>query len=61
MDALHFETEIEDAETILDCSWDSIIAGIRRHAASPQPPTEAASLNEWADLLEGIRQLKGED
>ena len=60
MNALHFETEIEDAETILDCSWDSIIAGIRRDAAS-QPPTDAASLNEWADLLEGIRQLKGED
>ena len=60
MDALQFETEIEDVERSPDCSWASIISGIRRYALS-QPSTEAVSLNEWADLLEGIRQMRGED
>lgn len=59
MDALHFETEIECVDRSPDCSWASIISGIRCYARS-QPLPEADSLNEWADLLEGIREMRGE-
>jgi len=60
MDALQFDTEIENAERSPECSWASIISGIRRYALS-QTSAEAGCLNEWADLLEGVRQLRGED
>jgi hypothetical protein len=38
------------------CSWMNIIRGIERYAA--YHPSRARDLYEWADLLEGIRQLR---
>ena len=59
---LHFATEIKvDSEgDTIDCSWSSVIRGIERFAAF-QPASVAEDLREWADLLEGIRQLREED
>jgi hypothetical protein len=62
MAELHFATELEselDVETI-DCRWSSVIRGIERFAAN-QPAGVAEDLRQWADLLEGIRQLREED
>ena len=57
MVALHFETETEAPEEV-DCSWDSIIQGIEQYAAFR--PAATRDLQHWADLLEGIRQLREE-
>ena len=53
------ETREEEFETI-DCSWSSLIHGIDRYAAY-QPASAAQDLRQWADLLEGIRQLRKTD
>ena len=59
MDALHFATDSDGIETGIECSWESVIAAIRRYAVV-QPADESRSLNEWADLMEGVRQLRRE-
>ena len=59
MDALQFATDHREAEPDLNCSWQSIISRTRSYALSC-PSAESEGLNEWADLLEGIRQLRGE-
>jgi hypothetical protein len=46
----------DDDEIPGDCSWSTIIAGIRRHAAD-QSDDVRADLHSWADLLEGIAEL----
>ena len=53
---LHFKTEIEALDSNVECSWDSIILGIERYAAFH--PAAARDLHQWADLLDGIRQLR---
>ena len=55
---LHFETESETIQSDVDCSWSSIIKGIERYAAFQ--PANARELYQWADLLEGIRQMREE-
>ena len=62
MDKLHFATELErepDADSI-DCSWSTVIHGIERYAAY-RSVGAAEDLRQWADLLEGLRQLREED
>jgi len=59
MAKLHFATETEpEAEELeadgINCSRSSVIHGIERYAAY-QP---AGAARQWADLLEGIRQLR---
>ena len=59
MAKLHSATEIErepDADAI-ECSWSREVRGIERYAAY-QPAGVAEDLRQWADLLEGIRQLR---
>jgi hypothetical protein len=59
MTKLHSATEIErepDADAI-ECSWSRVVRGIERYAAY-QPAGAAEDLRQWADLLEGIRQLR---
>jgi hypothetical protein len=51
---LLFATDGETDEQA--CSWKSIIRGIERYAA--YRPSGARDLHEWADLLEGIRQIR---
>ena len=53
---LLFATDSETDERGDACSWKSIIRGIERYAA--YRPAGARDLNEWADLLEGIRQIR---
>ena len=62
MAKLHFATEIEHGPEAgaIDCSWTSVIRAIERYAAY-QPASVADDLRQWADLLEGIRQLREED
>jgi hypothetical protein len=43
-------------DTCGDCSWSIIVEAIRKHAKD-RPADEAADLNQWADLLEGIGEL----
>ena len=47
----------DDDEIAVDCSWTTIIAGIRCHAAT-QPQAVGADLYAWADLLEGVAELQ---
>jgi hypothetical protein len=56
MDSLQKATEIEQEQRGTGLSWRQVIAGIRTYAGM-QPPSIAANLNEWADLLEGLHQL----
>jgi hypothetical protein len=54
---LRFATFADDADNAEeDCSWSKVIHGIERYAA--YHPVQASDLHEWADLLEGIRQLR---
>jgi hypothetical protein len=53
---LLFATDGEADEQGEACSWENIIRGIERFAASH--PAAAPDLHDWADLLEGIRQLR---
>jgi hypothetical protein len=46
----------KDPKSRGDCSWDTVIAAIRRHA-SGQPDKIQNDLNEWANLLEGLAEL----
>lgn len=55
---LHFDTEFEAIPSDVDCSWSSIIQGIERYAAFQ--PANASELYQWADLLEGVRQMRDE-
>jgi len=65
---LHFATEAEpdreesrEAEfQTIDCSWSNLIHGVERYAAY-QPASTAQDLRQWADLLEGMRQLRKTD
>ena len=62
MAKLHFATELEresDAGSI-DCSWSTVIHGIERYAAY-RSVGAAEDLRQWADLLEGVRELREED
>ena len=56
MGKLHFATEQQCAPSKSVCSWASIIEGIRKYAGT-QSPWQAAELNAWADLLEGVSRL----
>lgn len=56
MSELHFATETKPADE-LHCSWTGLISAVRRQADA-QAPEYAKELHEWADLLEGIRQLR---
>jgi len=59
MTKLHSATEIEcepEPEAI-ECSWSRVVRGIERYAAY-QLAGAAEDLRQWADLLEGIRQLR---
>lgn len=47
---------VEYDDSCGDCSWSIIAEAIREHARD-RAADEAANLNEWADLLEGIGQL----
>ena len=40
--------------------WTSIVRGIRIYALR-QPQDEALELLQWADFLEGVSRLEGED
>jgi len=53
---LLFATDGKTDEQGEACSWKNIIRGIERFAA--YHPSRARDLHEWADLLEGIRELK---
>jgi hypothetical protein len=53
---LLFATDGETDEQGEACSWKSIVRGIERYAA--YHPASARDLHQWADLLEGIRQLR---
>ena len=53
---LLFATVVDADEQCEPCSWKSVIHGIERYAA--YQPANARDLQEWAELLEGIRQLK---
>lgn len=53
---LQFATVVETDNKDSGCSWSSIIRGIEKYAA--YHPAQARELHEWADLLEGIRQLR---
>jgi len=53
---LLFATVVGTDEQDELCSWKSIILGIERYAA--YQPTGSRDLQEWAELLDGIRQLK---
>lgn len=55
---LLFATDGETDEQSEACSWKTIIRGIERFAA--YDPPRARDLHEWADLLEGIRELREE-
>ena len=59
MAKLHSATEIgcEPEADAIDCSWSKVVRGIERYAAY-QPAGVAEDLRQWADLLEGIRQLR---
>ena len=56
MGKLPFATEQQCAPRKPECSWGSIIGGIRKYAGT-QSPWQAAELNAWADLLEGVSRL----
>ena len=56
MSELHFATETR-RKYEPRCSWANLIRAVRRHADA-QPPDLGEDLHEWADLLEGIRQLR---
>jgi len=51
------ETESEPEADAIECSWSSVTRGIERYAAY-QPASAAEDLRQWANLLEGIRQLR---
>jgi hypothetical protein len=53
---LLFATDGETDEQGEACSWKRIVRGIERFAA--YHPADARDLYQWADLLEGIRQLR---
>ena len=56
MGKLHFATEQQTAPTKPECSWVSIIGGIRKYAGTRSPEQEA-ELRAWADLLESVSRL----
>ena len=43
-----------------EIGWTSIVRGIRIYALR-QPQDEALELLQWADFLEGVSRLEGED
>jgi len=47
----------DDDEFAGDRGWNTIVAGIRCHAAR-QTDEVRADLNAWADLIEGIAELE---
>jgi len=53
---LQFATIVEADSKDEPCSWSNIIRSVERYAA--YHPAQARDLHEWADLLEGIRQLR---
>ena len=53
---LQFATVVEAHDKGEDCSWSSVVRGIERYAAYHS--TQADDLYAWADLIEGIRQLR---
>ena len=53
---LQFATVVETDNGKEDCSWSSVVRGIERYAAYHS--TQADDLYAWADLIEGIRQLR---
>ena len=53
---LRFATVAEADSKDEACSWSSIIRGVERYAA--YHPAQARDLHEWADIMEGIRQLR---
>jgi len=56
MSELHFATEPKLADE-QRCSWTELISAVRRYADA-QPAEQAEDLHLWADLLEGVRQLR---
>ena len=57
MICVELEASAADDEIAGDCSWEIIIAGVRRYAAE-QPDEVRTDLNAWADLLEGLAALE---
>jgi hypothetical protein len=53
---LRFATVVEAGDSEENCSWSSVVRGIERYAAYHS--RQADDLYEWADLIEGIRQLR---
>ena len=53
---LQFATVVAADDEREDCSWSSVVRGIERYAA--YHPTQAHDLYGWADLIDGIRQLR---
>lgn len=53
---LQFATIVETGSREEDCSWRSVVRGIERYAA--YHPAQVAELYEWADLIDGIRQMR---
>lgn len=56
---LRFATVVETDDKEEPCSWSSIIRGVEKYAA--YHPAQAQDLYEWAELLDGIRQLRERD
>jgi hypothetical protein len=53
---LQFATVVEAGDSEENCSWSNVVRGIERYAAYHS--RQADHLYEWADLIEGIRQLR---
>ena len=53
---LQFATVVAADDEQDDCSWSSVVRGIERYAA--YHPAQANELYEWADLIDGIRQMR---
>jgi len=53
------EAAADDDEIAGECSWTTIIAGIRCHVRQ-QDDAVRADLDAWADLLEGLAELQAQ-